>query len=97
MRRVKFPEESAVAEPAASASNVRLTLSPAENPEPETFVLVRGGPKAGERETVAANVEGAMTMTTRTARSGTEKKLRIMRPPARKSLASVSSDLYQSR
>jgi hypothetical protein len=45
---VKLPEPSAVAEPEAAASNVTVTVSPEENPEPVAVVFVVGGPDFGE-------------------------------------------------
>src|SRR5712691_1809570 len=63
--RVKFPAASALLEPAVEASNSRLTVSPALNPEPETVVLEVGVPMAGETETEAAKAKLALALKAR--------------------------------
>ena len=69
--RVKLPELSAVAEPEAAASNVMVTVSPEENPEPVAVVFVVGGPDFGEREidAVAAKLAAEKVPASRRPRS----------------------------
>src|ERR1700674_5051727 len=87
---VKFPVLSAMAEPAADVSNVRVTVSPAVKPEPVALALEVGGPAAGDTETVAASANAALAVTTRIRPNAkAEKELRIMARPPRFALRSV--------
>src|SRR5258708_4734052 len=73
---VKFPPASAVLEPAVEASNSRLTVSAALNPEPDTVTLMVGVPMAGEMEIEAANAKLALTLTRITTNARESRKVR---------------------